>query len=61
MTCVLAIDTSTNRANVALLEGDGNAVDTVAETSALMAGSHATHLFDLIDRVLARAGWSNRG
>ena len=58
MTRVLAIDTSTSRANVALLEGAGNAVDTVAETAAQMAGSHATHLFDLIDRVLAMAGWS---
>jgi len=58
MTRVLAIDTSTNRANVALLVGTGNAVDTVAETEAPMAGSHATHLFDLIDRVLALADWS---
>ena len=60
MTRVLAIDTSTSRANVALLEGDGSAVDTVVETAAPMAGSHATHLFDLIDLVLAQAGWSKQ-
>ena len=60
MTRVLAIDTSTSRANVALLEGDGNTVDTVVETTASMAGSHATHLFDLIDRVLAMAAWSKQ-
>ena len=60
MMCVLAIDTSTSRANVALLEGAANAVDTVAETTASMARSHATHLFDLIDRVLDLAGWSKQ-
>ncbi len=57
---VLAIDTSTSRANVALLEGAGGTVDTVAETVATMVGSHATHLFDLIDRVLAMAAWSKQ-
>jgi tRNA threonylcarbamoyladenosine biosynthesis protein TsaB len=55
---VLAIDTSTSRANVALLEGAGSSVETVAEAAATMIGSHATHLFDLIDRVMAAAAWS---
>ena len=57
---VLAIDTSTSRANVALLEGVGSTVDTVAEIAATMDDSHATHLFDLIDRVLAMAAWSKQ-
>ena len=57
---VLAIDTSTNRANVALLQSVGNTIETVAETTETMAGSHATHLFALIDRVLAIAGWSKQ-
>ena len=60
MTRVLAIDTSTNRANVALLESAGTTIDTVAETAETMAGSHATHLFELIDRVLDIAAWSKK-
>ncbi len=55
---VLAIDTSTSRADVALVEGDAEASETVAETSAEMAASHAIHLLDLIDRVLAQASWA---
>ena len=57
---VLAIDTTTSRANVALLEGAGSTVETVVETAATMDASHATHLFDLIDRVMAMAAWSKQ-
>lgn len=60
MTRVLAIDTSTSLANVALLEGAEGSVETVAEIAEPMAGSHATHLFDLIDRVLAMAAWTKQ-
>lgn len=61
MSRVLSIDTSTSLANVALVEGGGEGAVTVAETAAPMPGSHATHLFELIDRVLADAGWPKNG
>jgi len=57
---VLSIDTSSNRANVALLENVADRVETVTETAQVMVASHATHLFDLIDRVLREAAWSKR-
>ena len=60
MTRVLAIDTATSRASVALLEGTASSVETVVETAETMAASHATHLFDLIDRVMATAAWSKQ-
>jgi tRNA threonylcarbamoyladenosine biosynthesis protein TsaB len=58
MTRVLAIDTATPVAHVALLEGGDAGVDTIAQAAATMDRSHATHLFELIDRVLSTAGWS---
>ncbi len=58
MTRVLAIDTATPVAHVALVEGGDAGIDTLAQTSATMERSHATHLFELIDRALATAGWS---
>ncbi len=60
MTRMLAIDTSTPTADVAVLEKTAGAIEAVARTTAEMEGSHATHLFELIDRVLEIAGWSKR-
>ncbi|NIM00805.1 MAG: tRNA (adenosine(37)-N6)-threonylcarbamoyltransferase complex dimerization subunit type 1 TsaB [Acidobacteria bacterium] len=60
MTRVLAIDTATPTAHVALLEATDAGIDTVAQTAADMKGSHAEHLFRLIDHVLAAAGWSKQ-
>jgi len=57
MKSVLAIDTSTDRGRVAVVEG-GATPRTVAELDEPMPGSHATHLLALIDRVLDAAGWS---
>jgi len=57
MTRVLAIDTSTRRGSVALVERHQEQVRTVAAHDETMAESHAVHLFDLIDRVMQEAGW----
>jgi len=54
---VLAIDTSTLLAGVALLCGTGETVETVAAVEAPRPGSHAMHLIDLIDRVMTKSGW----
>jgi len=58
LTRLLAIDTSTSRGRVALLEQTDGKPRTVAEIDEPMAGSHATHLIDLIDRVLILGGWT---
>ena len=58
MTRLLAIDTSTARGRVALVEGHGEAVRNIVEIDECMELSHATHLIALIDRALAQGGWS---
>ena len=57
---ILSIDTSTPRANVALLEESAGRVETVTEVAQVMVRSHATQLFGLIDRVLSEAAWSKQ-
>jgi tRNA threonylcarbamoyladenosine biosynthesis protein TsaB len=57
---VLAIDTSTRLANVALLRQKGETICTVAAVEAPMTGSHAVHLIHLIDRAMAESGWNKK-
>lgn len=57
---ILALDTSTWWAGLALVEYDAapESAEVVAELGVRVRGSHAERLLDSIERLLAEAGWS---
>lgn len=57
---VLALDTSTWWAGVALVEGDAATRESrcIAETRALVSDSHAARVLPLVDALLTATGWS---
>jgi len=59
---VLAIDTSTRWAGVALVErrGPSSAIELVGEYGRRVPDSHASGLIGLIERALADCGWTSR-
>lgn len=60
LTRILALDTSTWWAGVALVEGDATTGrgDCIAESRALVRDSHSARLLPLVDAVLTATGWS---
>jgi tRNA threonylcarbamoyladenosine biosynthesis protein TsaB len=56
-----AIDTSTWRLGVALVEGEGGDGITVAEEGLRITDSHSKHLLSILEALLAEAGWARNG
>jgi tRNA threonylcarbamoyladenosine biosynthesis protein TsaB len=54
---VAAIDTSTWRGGVALVQGEGDAGQVVAESLLQVRESHSRHLLPLLEHLLEQAGW----